>query len=238
MLWLYIVGGILLFIFILLLFSATLVVTANNDEFYLDVKYMFLKFRVYPAKEKKPVKQPTDKPKKEAEDKTENKPQSDNADSVEQTVADNKSAEVKSEKTDEKKTADKEKTPKKKKKSKNPFEQIGDILDLLDGIGKYVFKLIKAIRITLALDMTVGGEDAAQAAINYGKYNAVIWGLIGHADAIMTVNPKRVNINCNFEFDRLLYSVYAKIKLRLITALVIVIGAGIRLLKNYIKKDR
>lgn len=211
MLWLYIVGGILLFIIFLLLFSATLVVTANNYEFYVDVKYMFIKFRVYPSADKKPKTKKQKKPKK---------------------------AEKKDDKPPETQTDNKDDKPKKKRKKQNPFEQLSDILNLLDGVSKYVYRLIKAIRITLNLDMSVGGEDAAVAAINYGKYSGLIWAAIGHAGALMTVNPKSVNINCDFEFDRLLYSVYAKIKLRLITVLVIAIGAGIRILKNYIKKDR
>lgn len=234
MLWLYIVLGILLFILILLLFSATLDVTASNDELYVDVKYIFLRFRVYPQKEKKPKKE-----KKKEKDQT----SSSNNETVTNEEIETKNDEVSNEpktesKVSKKSKKKKEEANKKKEKKTNPLTQIGDILDMLDGVGKYILKLVRSIRITIELDMKVGGKDAAEAAINYGKYSAAIWALIGHADALMTVNPKRVNIGCDFEFNRLTFFLHSKIKLRLITALVIALCLAFRVLKNYIKKER
>ena len=61
--------------------------------------------------------------------------------------------------------------------------------------------------------LKIGGEDAAQSALNYGKYNAVVWGLIGQASAIMKVDANDVKIDCDFENDRLVYDIKAKLNI-------------------------
>ena len=185
MLWLYIVGGILLLLFGILMLSAVLQITATNEEFYVDVKYAFLKFRIYPEEEKNPKKIEKKKRKEERKKVKENAKKAVQTETVsnDETVTETQTT----------KTATKKvKKVKPKKEKKFDFGQISDLLDMLQGIGKHLVNLIHNIRINLWLDLSVGGEDAAEAAINYGKYNAVIWTLIGQASGIMTVKPQKV----------------------------------------------
>ena len=231
MLWLYIVGGILLLLFGILMLPAVLQITATNEEFYVDVKYAFLKFRIYPQDEKNPKKIEKKKRKEERKKANENAKKAVKTETVSNSET---LTETQSTKTDTKKV----KKVKPKKEKKFDFGQISDLLDMLQGIGKHLVNLIHNIRINLWLDLSVGGEDAAEAAINYGKYNAVVWTLIGQASGIMTVKPQKVNIKCDFEYDRLKFDLFAKIKLRLITVLVIGLCILFRILVNNIKNRK
>ena len=233
MLWLYIVGCILLLLFGLLMLSTVLQITATNEEFYVDVKYAFLKFRIYPQDEKNPKKIEKKKRKEERKKAKENAKKAVKTETVseDETVTETKSQSTKT-------ATKKGKKVKTKKEKKFDLQQVSDLLDMLQGIGKHLVNLIHNIRINLWLDLSIGGEDAAEAAINYGKYNAVVWTLIGQASGIMTVKPQKVNIKCDFEYDRLKFDLFAKIKLRLITVLVIGLCILFRILVNNIKKGK
>ena len=153
----------------------------------------------------------------------------------EKTINENIKAQTKKviKKTETKKS---DKKVKQNKNKANTIETISNVLEMLQGVPKYLIKLVNSIRINLRMYLKIGGEDAAQSALNYGKYNAVVWGLIGQASAIMKVDANDVKIDCDFENDRLVYDIKAKIKLRLITALVLGICIGFRILINNIKK--
>ncbi|MCL2486740.1 MAG: hypothetical protein FWE86_03985, partial [Oscillospiraceae bacterium] len=141
-------------LFLLLLVPAA--VTAKySDDFALTVHYLFIPLRILPRKKKeKPEPEPPAKKKKPAK-----KP---------------------------KKKAAKEPAAKKKKKKPGLFDErgLGGALSLLGRIAKLAggafAKVLRGVRVTrFDLYISVGGEDAAETAINYGRICAAVYPAAG-----------------------------------------------------------
>lgn len=94
-----------------------------------------------------------------------------------------------------------------KKENKQPvkftFEQLRGFIDIFerfyDDAKKVLLKVKKKARIdSLAINLTVGGEDAANVAITYGEACAVIFPAVSALEMLVKVKKKRVFINADF----------------------------------------
>ncbi len=263
---LYILLGIIAFIVILLHFSVRATIKASRQGVDIKVKWLF--FTLYPRKPKKPKKPKKKKGEPETPPETAQQPDlSENgleqfikeAEEVQKDTT----VEEKTEKTDdtviEEKTVSTEsktvKTKTKKKKDKQPktseetTEKKGKIAQLKDKFKaikpyiptgwKYFKKLLKKIRFTnITADVTVGKEDAYEAAVWYGKVQGILFGLFGWLGSIFTVKLKRVDVHCKFNEKVTDGEIFLKVKVRPSTMIHIAFCLGINFLRIWLRQRR
>ena len=263
---LYILLGIIAFIVILLHFSVRATIKASRQGVDIKVKWLF--FTLYQRKPKKPKKPKKKKGEPETPPETAQQPDlSENgleqfikeAEEVQKDTT----VEEKTEKTDdtviEEKTVSTEsktvKTKTKKKKDKQPktseetTEKKGKIAQLKDKFKaikpyiptgwKYFKKLLKKIRFTnITADVTVGKEDAYEAAVWYGKVQGILFGLFGWLGSIFTVKLKRVDVHCKFNEKVTEGEISLKVKVRPSTMIHIAFCLGINFLRIWLRQRR
>lgn len=108
---------------------------------------------------------------------------------------------------------------------------------------KYFRKLLKTIRFTdTEIDLTVGKEDACEAALFYGKIQGVLFNLISLISGIFTVKINKANVNCVFDKKTFDGAVKAKIRIRpsaLIAIAFCMLAAFLKMyLPEFIKKRK
>lgn len=204
MLALKIILGIIILI-VLLLCIKVKVSFHSEDGVDLDIKWLFLKFRILPKKEKpkKPKKEKTkkDKPKKEKEKKPKD---------------------------------DKEKD-KEKKSGDNIFvrfyknngvsgvvELLGRIKEVLGGMCSSIAKAFTIEEIFISL--LVGAGDSAETAIKYGKTCAEVYPVMGYIVDNMRVKKYNIEVNPDFINGRnkaRLHGTVSVVPQQLINALVV-----------------
>jgi len=123
--------------------------------------------------------------------------------------------------------------PKKKKLEKNiPDLDINLIKMLIDSVAHPVKKLIKKIKITeLNIDSTVGGSDAAKAAINFGLQNAAIYAAIAWLKTVSNVKTERISIQPDFMREDSEFSLHCKIKIKTGTVIVCALAFMFKIMK-------
>ena len=148
-------------------------------------------------------------------------------------------AEEKKKKTPEEKRREKEQKKREKEAKKKKLIETIDLVKLLvKSAGKPVKRLISHIRINdLYIDITASGDDAAKAALNYGKINIAVHNLLAFLYQFVRLKVKEINIDCDFESGKTDFMLYCKVKMRISTAL----GCGIwflfRMLKLSLQKN-
>lgn len=170
-----IILSILAVIAFLLFLNVNIYIDYRNDKLKVWLRYFFIKINLYPAKEKK-------KPKK-------------------------------SKKTDDKKSK-KEKTTQTEKdeKKEGVFSSIAknggvsgviDVLtQILDLVKSFSSSTIKHLRIKkLWLNLTVGGEDAASTALNFGYACSAVYPLLGALSGLI-VFLKTPDISITTDYDK------------------------------------
>ncbi len=160
----------------------------------------------------------------------------------------------KAEKAEQKKKAKKEKTEKKnapshitdESKEKAPKKK-GKIAELKDKFNmikpyipmgwKYFRKILKKIRFTnIEADVTVGKEDAYEAAVWYGKVQGIIFGSLGWLASIFTVKVKHIDVHCRFNEKITDGEIYLKVKVRPSTMIHIAFCMALKALCIFIKQ--
>ncbi|MDE7361612.1 MAG: DUF2953 domain-containing protein [Oscillospiraceae bacterium] len=211
-----IVGGVLVVLLILLLCNVT-VIFDYNGALYLKVRYLFFTIVKIPAKKKK-TRRKDKKAKKAAETAVKAAETAETAESA---------------KPADKKPDEKPKNPEKKKSDK----MLGDIFALvklvLDSLGKPLKKVLKRTRIShLSLNVTCGGDDAAKAALNYGRMNILVGNALGWIDSFFTLKPvDDLNVAVDFQSEKTYADCYCEARLTLIAALAFVftlLGRAVR----------
>lgn len=237
--------GWLIFIDILLIIVLALMlsVTVNvhlNDETRIKIRYAGITiFSVSPEDEKhKKQKKNKEKQKKSPDDKSDNI-SADNENTVQNTES----------------TADKAKESKKthkvgKKADNNGNDgllsklglsgDIGETIEfvkqLISSASKPVKRLISHIRVSnFYLFITASGEDAAQAAMNYGKINWLVHTALAVLYSTVKLNVKKIDITADFTSGKTEYELSCKVKLRLGTAIGCVLWFLFRAAKLYLK---
>ena len=158
----------------------------------------------------------------------------------EQTAPEKKSEPEK--KTDAKPEKKKPEKKKSKKSDSNRNEESGGLRGKIDDLKrKYAMikpyipytwkmfkKLLKIIRIRIDdVRLTVGREDAHEAAIFYGQTQAAVSNLLTMLCGMFTVKVKRCDINCRFAKNYFDGSADISVRLRPSTAIWIVLLIGI-----------
>ena len=239
--------GWLIFIDILLIIVLALMlsVTVNvhlNDETRIKIRYAGITiFSVSPEDEKhKKQKKNKEKQKKSPDDKSDNI-SADNENTVQNTES----------------TADKAKESKKthkvgKKADNNGNDgllsklglsgDIGETIEfvkqLISSASKPVKRLISHIRVSnFYLFITASGEDAAQAAMNYGKINWLVHTALAVLYNTVKLNVKKIDITADFTSGKTEYELSCKVKLRLGTAIGCVLWFLFRAAKLYLKTN-
>ncbi len=130
--------------------------------------------------------------------------------------------------SEKKKKADKteydagEKPDNKKKLSLSDMLELAKLV--MDSLKKPLKKLLHRTRIYhLSINIVCGGDDAAKAAMNFGRTNIVVGNALGWLDTFFTLKmPDDIHIDVNFCEEETKTSVYFLAKLTLLAALVFV----------------
>lgn len=239
---LYIIGGIILFIAILLHCPVRAKISFIDKKFDMSVKYLF--FTIYPMKEKKPNKKKIKQKKKTAEKK----------EVVSEEIKEETSTSEKEEETEEKPSSEpppipsekkkKEKKPKltkeeKEERKKELLEKIELVKMILASAGKGLKKLLSAIKLyDIAIDIDVANEDAYDAAIGYGRMNMIVYNAISFLRTFFTVSIDHVKINCVYNSDKSKYDAAVNVHAIPSTILCAAIIIGTKFLVLYQRKKR
>ena len=135
---------------------------------------------------------------------------------------------------------DKVKKDKAKKEKQNPsLEQIKEYADLAITASKKCFKPVRKLlkRISFAeiyLLVLVGGKDAHQAALNYGKVNFAVYNTINSLNGIFTLKVKQVEITPAFHKEDIDFKMHTIIKFSPLSGILAAFNLGFIALKEYI----
>lgn len=207
MLALYIILGILLFLFLLTLFNIY-VYAVYNDELFLHLKIAFIKIQLVPPKPKK------EKPEKKKKEKKKKKKEPDEK--------------------EKKKEPNKLFAYVKQKGVSGILNIVKRISKLATGVLKDLFSHITLNELTIRIN--VAGETAEDAAVKYGEVCAVFFPALRLITEIVTVKNYDVNVNPDFSDDAK-NSAYANViaRIRIIALLKIVIVRAFAILRLLIK---
>lgn len=223
---------------IVLLFAFLLHATVNAEIKYyggkLDFKVTYLFLTLFPLKTRK-------KKERKKRDKKQRKKNisAQNAENT-QTETASESAEEKSGPTEPDEDTKELPEGDKKENKKIPLnERKADIskkleqLRIIWGFCKDpLIKLFGGVYIDdLAVDFKICGEDACQAAVNYGKISAVFYNALNVVRTMFPVSVRTVDIVCDFDGGQSVYDGECAVRLRLGTA----VGALLVVLVGYIK---
>ena len=264
---LYILLGIIALIVILLHFSVRATIKASKQGVDIKVKWLFFTFYPRkPKKPKKPKKkkgepdavpeQTAEQPDlsengieqfiKEAEEVQEQTAAEEKTEETQDTAAKEEAATANSEKKDNKKEKEKAKEPKQKEKPEKEKGKLAQLKDKFNAIKpyiptgwKYFKKLLKKIRFTnIEADVTVGKEDAYEAAVWYGKVQGILFGLFGWLSCIFTVKLKHVDVHCRFNEKITDGEISLKVKVRPSTMIHIAFCLGFNFLRIWLRQRR
>ncbi|MCH5201331.1 MAG: DUF2953 domain-containing protein [Oscillospiraceae bacterium] len=220
-----VIGAIALVLFILL--ASSIRVDAEYDEvFKYRVKYLFFTFIKNPLSprelKKKKKKELKKKKKLEKEqrkkgahlkEKTDIKTQdAEETGQAVQTETEQKETDKKEQPQDKTKEA----TPK-KPKMKFSFDLIRRIIGRASPHIKRIFKKIRLSNV--AIDITVGGDDAAKVAIGYGVHCSFVHSLVALLDHVISFKADKISVKADFELPKSDYRLKGTLKLRVSTLL-------------------
>ena len=106
----------------------------------------------------------------------------------------------------------------------------------MESASKPIKRLISHIRVSnFYLFITASGEDAAQAAMNYGKINWLVHTALAVLYNTVKLDVKKIDITADFTSGKTEYELSCKVKLRLGTAIGCVLWFLFRTAKLYLK---
>lgn len=208
---------------ILLLCNVTVIFDYNGD-IYLRISYLIFTI----------VKIPTKKKRNRKKDKRAKKDAESAAKTAETAAVGEAAAEGGSGGSPEKKPDNKSEKTKDKPGKKKTLGDIFEVVKLvLDSLGKPLKKLLKRTRIShLGLEIICGGEDAAKAALNYGRMNILVGNALGWIDSYFTLKTvDDLHIGVDFQNEETETGCHCEARLTLIAALAFVftlLGRAIR----------
>ncbi len=123
-----------------------------------------------------------------------------------------------------KKQAAKEKKKARKKAEEKPKKTLEENLELvkalLYGISKPAKRLFSHIRVTnVKADITMSGDDAAAAALNYGRMSLLISSVLSLLYCTVRLSVDNIELGVDFQSGKTVYDIGFKVKLRISTAL-------------------
>ncbi len=116
-----------------------------------------------------------------------------------------------------------------------------DFLPIVEVVRDFLGDLRRKIRVKyLKMHLTLACEDPCDLAVDYGRMNAAVAGLLAQLDRLFVVRKQDVQINCDFTAEQTL--VAARLDLTITVARIVSLAArhGVRAFKTYssIKKQR
>lgn len=247
----WIIAGAVVAVILILLMTSVKVRFDYSDpgELRLKISWLFVTLVRIPAKtkkqkrrDKKAEKDVKSSAKAAAELEKSEDPGGRTADP--QTLNESKSAEQnkpqesqKSQKTERGKSG----KPSKSAKLKSKKLTLSDIFALVklvwDSLGKPLKRLLKATRVTgFRLDISVGGDDAADAAIKFGKTNMAAGAALAFLDGCFTLKDPKFNVTCNFQSEETRTECGFTARLTVIAALAFLFWVAGRLIRNYMSR--
>lgn len=228
-----IIAVIVLLLF--LLFKAKIRVELKYLSGVLDFKVKYLCFTVFPLKKKKPKHR-----KKRKTSPEENAPTETIELSADAKEAVSEAEDFIEQTADE--TVDPDVSEKDKKKLSETFNMIKVRIEqfklLWETVKKFFTKFFKRIKITnLMIDFVISGEDACEAAVNYGKVSTAVYNGIALLKLMFRVSVKTVDIGCEFESGKSSYDCTANVTLGLGTAVGLLLGVLFGYMKHKEKID-
>ncbi|MGN1120552.1 MAG: hypothetical protein ACI4Q4_09340 [Oscillospiraceae bacterium] len=226
--WLIFFAIVVLILLLLLLLSSLKVEFAYDGDIRLRVSFLFFTIFKYPA-DKKTKRKKRGKPEKT--DKTDTPPEQSEGAAAESSEESGESAPQsgKSENKSEKKGA---------AKKKLSLAEIIEVAKLvLDSLGKPLKKLLKRSQIHhMLINITCGGEDAAAAALNFGKMNILVGNALGWLASIFTLEPADdIHIGVDFYSEDTKAEVSFVLKASVLTALAFLLTLVGRAVRYYLK---
>lgn len=226
-----IAGAVFVVILVLLLCRVTVIFDYNGD-IYLRISYLFFTIVKIPAKRKKTRRRDrkAGKAAKSALNEAENIETADTDKTPDESKIDETKKAAKGA-SDKKTDGDPEK---KKDKSEKTLNDIFELVKLIsDSLGKPLKKLLKRTVIShFALVIVCGGDDAAKAALNFGRMNILVGNALGWIDTFFTLKPvDDLRISVDFQSEKTQTECRCEARLTLIAALAFVftlLGRAIR----------
>lgn len=112
-----------------------------------------------------------------------------------------------------------------------------EILRLVKSFSLSVIKHLKMKNIKL--DITAGGENAADAAVNFGNACSVVYPILGTLSGIIKfLSVPQVNIKVDYDKKETTSSLLLHLKIRLIFIIVIILFHGIKGILLYINTTK
>ncbi len=142
-----------------------------------------------------------------------------------------------------KKTAEEaeEKAEEKVKKEKPSLSEILELVKLvMNSLGKPLRKILKRTEFSqLTVKITCGGEDAAKAALNYGRANIAVGSALGFLDSFFTLKKvKNIDVAVDFYSEKTTADCYFEVRLTLAAALAFAFTLLGRAVKNYLSDEK
>lgn len=140
-----------------------------------------------------------------------------------------------------------EKKPKDKPKAKRSRKKKSKLDDLKEKYNvikpyipmgwKYFKKLLKTIRFTdTKIELSIGKEDAYEAAMFYGKVQGGLFNVIALISGIFTVKIKKADVNCIFNEKAFDYDIHTVVRVRPSAVIAICFCVGVNFLRIYLPK--
>lgn len=233
MLALWIIGGILLVLILLLNCPVRAEIKYLDSVFSIKVKYLFL--TLFPLKQKeKPSRIRKQRKQKNRSDSDKNKASPSSEHSA---VSDSAgSSPAQQEQVDSLPEPNEKDEPHSEVKSlRNSFDEIIEKIqffkNLLETSKKGIRRLIKGIVIAdIELDFIAADEDAYKAALFYGGLNMLVFNVISFLRIFFTLSIRKINITCGYNSSDSRYDGQCNIRMRPATVLL----AGISILSRYL----
>ncbi len=228
--------ALLLLIFILTLFSVRVYVSFDKKSVRLSVKYLWLKVYSLDTSEKKEDKPESEPELDEEKPKPEHKPEPDYPEIV---ISEIPEAPDESKPEPEPKPESEEPAEKQDEQEEKEDKKGSSLLDKWNAVKVYLpkvktalKKLLKLIKIRdLEIHLTVGGEDAATAGINFGRINGVFYNALALICCLFSVKIKKTEIKCDYEKKAFDAEGSLIIKARVLSILAL----AVYILINYLK---
>ena len=108
---------------------------------------------------------------------------------------------------------------------------------LVDSLGKPLKKLLhRTVIARLRINVVCGGEDAAQAALNFGKMNILVGNILGWTDVYFTLKkPDDIHIDVDFRREDTAAEISFTARLSVFAALAFLLKAFGRAVGHYRK---
>lgn len=248
-----IIGGIVLILLILLNLPITADISYISEVFDLKVKYLGILCYPRPEKPEKPAK--PKKRRKRKKKKSQKDIQKKTTSEKYMTEAETKQTPPTEqvEKKPEEKLPPKENAEKKKPEKVDMGEEKEDAKQKLQDIKEKI-KLVKRILISskkglrmllrdikiydIFIDIDVADLDAAEAAISYGKMNAIVYNAISFIRVFFTISLKKIIINCKYNSDESRYDFAASVRIRPSVIILAVISIAFNYYVNLKKEEK